>query len=513
MDLLKKSYITVGIFVAEFIASVLLSHFGHQIGIEEDSETIIDVIMGIISLGACIFLVTSVLSDYKRILTVAERVEKLQSLCITNLGLANKALAVGDLEFNIVTGTEKLLDTKNDPIGKLSKSVDGIITQTQQSVADFEKSRAIIRKMIGETSDLTKEARRGNISVRGEHKNYDGGFRELVSGMNDVFAAFTEPINEASGVLKKIAEKDLTAKMDGKYEGKFDEIKTSVNLCAANLDQGFHQILMNTEQVTSASQQISEGSQLMAQASSEQASALEEISATLQEISSMTNQNATNAHEAKNLSGDTKTSAEAGVQSMRLLTEAIEKIKNSSDSTAKIVKTIEEIAFQTNLLALNAAVEAARAGDAGKGFAVVAEEVRNLAMRSAEAARSTATMIEESVRNTNEGVSVNSVVLEKLEEINLKIDKVNVVIGEIAMTSDQQNQGVRQIGSAVEQLNQVTQQTAANSEESASASEELSAQAEEVLSLISQYKLNGVNLNRTLNVSNNGFQSFGAYSN
>jgi methyl-accepting chemotaxis protein len=206
-------------------------------------------------------------------------------------------------------------------------------------------------------------------------------------------------------------------------------------------------------------------------------------------MSSMTKQNAGNATEAKSLSDSARTAAGKGVDSMHRLSEAVDKIKASSDATAKILKTIDEIAFQTNLLALNAAVEAARAGDAGKGFAVVAEEVRNLAMRSAEAAKNTANMIEESVKNADSGVLLNAEVLKNLDEINTQIMRVGEVMGEIAASSDQQSQGVDQINTAVEQMNQVTQQNAANSEESASASEELSGQAEEMRSVVGSFTL------------------------
>jgi methyl-accepting chemotaxis protein len=174
---------------------------------------------------------------------------------------------------------------------------------------------------------------------------------------------------------------------------------------------------------------------------------------------------------------------------MQRLSQAIVDIKQASDETAKIVKTIDEIAFQTNLLALNAAVEAARAGDAGKGFAVVAEEVRNLAMRSAEAAKNTALLIEEAVRKAEGGVTLNQEVLHNLEEIVSQVHKVSEVMGEIAAASEQQQHGVVQLNTAVEQLNQVTQQTAANSEETASTAQELSSQAAEMRHLVQVFQL------------------------
>ena len=174
---------------------------------------------------------------------------------------------------------------------------------------------------------------------------------------------------------------------------------------------------------------------------------------------------------------------------MRRLSLAMDRIKVSSDQTAKIVKTIEEIAFQTNLLALNAAVEAARPGDAGKGFAVVAEEVRNLAMRSADAAQSTTELIQESVANADEGVTLNNEVMENLREISEQVGRVSEVMDEVAAAADQQNEGIEQVTRAVEQMNEVTQQTAASAEESSSASEELTSQAEEMRSLVAGYTL------------------------
>jgi len=242
------------------------------------------------------------------------------------------------------------------------------------------------------------------------------------------------------------------------------------------------------EQTSAASGEVASASQSLAQGTSEQAAAIEEVTSSIEEMASMTKQNAANANEAKSLAANATAGTDKGTEAMGRMSAAIEDIKNSSDETAKIIKTIDEIAFQTNLLALNAAVEAARAGEAGKGFAVVAEEVRNLAQRSAQAARDTAEMIEGSVRNADNGVTISSEVATLLDEIAGNNRKVNDLVGEIAAASGEQAQGIEQINTAVGQMDSVTQSNAANAEESASAAEELSSQAEQLNMMVVQLR-------------------------
>lgn len=233
-------------------------------------------------------------------------------------------------------------------------------------------------------------------------------------------------------------------------------------------------------QVASASGQVAQASQAMAEGASEQASSLEETSASLEEITSMVRQNSANATQANTLMEETERVVQRGTSSMEEMTSAIGDIKSSSDKTAKIIKTIDEIAFQTNLLALNAAVEAARAGEAGKGFAVVAEEVRNLAQRSAEAAKTTSQLIAESQTHAERGVTVAATVANALGQIRESADKVAQIVSEVTVASREQAQGIEQVNRAVAEMDKVTQSNAASSEEAASASEELSAQATEL---------------------------------
>jgi methyl-accepting chemotaxis protein len=232
------------------------------------------------------------------------------------------------------------------------------------------------------------------------------------------------------------------------------------------------------EQVGSAASQVASASQTLAGGASEQAASLEETSSSLEEMASMTKRNAENAHKANDLAKQTRQAADTGAADMQNMSVAMEAIKTSSADIAKIIKTIDEIAFQTNILALNAAVEAARAGEAGMGFAVVADEVRNLAQRSAQAAKETADKIEGAIGKTEQGVLISAKVAGGLQEIVAKVRQVDELVAEVAAASREQSQGVEQVNTAVAQMDKVTQSNAASAEESASAAEELNAQAE-----------------------------------
>ncbi len=369
-------------------------------------------------------------------------------------------------------------------------SVEVPVRNDKDALAKALQSCAVnlqsLRKEIARTTDA---ATLGRLSDRCKSNTFQGDYVALLEGVNQMMDALVHPVGRAIRVMSKVAAHDLTARLNGEYKGDHTVFQNALNLTIQTLDDALSQVSLAAEQVSGASRNISEGSQVLSRRASDQAGSIEQVSSSLHEVASMTRQNSENAKEARGLSESAETAVEHGVESMNRLSEAIGRIKASSDATAKIIKTIDEIAFQTNLLALNAAVEAARAGDAGKGFAVVAEEVRNLAMRSAEAAKNTANLIEESVHNSENGVNLNKEVLNNLNEINGQVKKVGTVMAEIAAASEQQSQGVDQVNSVITQMNLVTQQIAANAEESASSAEELSGQSEELKSMVRAFQL------------------------
>ncbi|MDQ2646034.1 MAG: methyl-accepting chemotaxis protein [Myxococcota bacterium] len=355
----------------------------------------------------------------------------------------------------------------------------------------LSEMKGSLERLVSAEQVVIEGARQGRLSTRGSSEGLSGVFAELVAGMNEVLAVANAPIQEAKDVLSRAESRDLTARMRGQYAGDFDLIKVATNNALETLEHALSEVSGASSQVAAAAGQITSTSAQVARGASSQAASIEEVLSTLEEITSMSKQNAANAQESRGHAQGAATIADQGSASMSRLSSAVESIKEAADETAKIIKTIDEIAFQTNLLALNAAVEAARAGDAGRGFAVVAEEVRSLAMRSAEAAKNTTEVIERSLKKAEEGVTINKEASVAFEAIGKQVKKVVDVIAEIAESSQQQHDSVARINKGVNTVSRETQQSAAATEETAAAAEELSAQAENLRTLTGQFQLGG----------------------
>jgi methyl-accepting chemotaxis protein len=407
----------------------------------------------------------------------------------------------GDFQ-KVIKGVNDTLDAVIGPLNVAANYVDrisrGDIPQklNENYAGDFNLIKNNLNQcieavdlLVREANDLANAAVEGRLSTRGNAQKHNGDFKKIVQGVNMTLDAVLDPINEAADILGQLASYNLTARVKGDYKGDHAKIKDSLNATANSLHEAMSQVSDASEQVSSAAQQISSSSQQVAEGASEQASSLEETSSSLEEMASMTKRNADNTHQARALAEETQKYADKGAGAMEKMMDAMKKIKTSSESTAAIIKDINDIAFQTNLLALNAAVEAARAGDAGRGFAVVAEEVRNLAGRAKEAARNTEELIKESVSLADNGQLISGEAADNLKEIVNSVSKVTGLVGEINVASQEQAKGIEQVNKAVSEMDAVVQQAAANSEESSSAAEELAAQSEELTLMVQKFEL------------------------
>ncbi len=346
-----------------------------------------------------------------------------------------------------------------------------------------------LQNLVDEMLGLTQAAAEGDLSSRGDADKFNGAYRQIMAGVNNTLDAIVKPVNEVLEVLDEMAKGILTRKMQGEYKGDYAQMRNSLNSTIDALNDILAQVNLSVDQVTDGVRQVSDASQAVSQGATEQAGSLEEITSSMAEIGSQSRQNAENAAQANQLSTTARNSAETGNNQMKQMLQAMEGINESSGQISKIIKVIDEIAFQTNLLALNAAVEAARAGIHGKGFAVVAEEVRNLAQRSAKAARETTELIEGSLDRVENGTKIANQTAHALDEIIQVVTKVTDLVGEIANASKEQVQGLDQVNHALVQVDQVTQSNAASAEESASAAEELSGQSHRLKTMLGKFHL------------------------
>ncbi|RLJ21973.1 methyl-accepting chemotaxis protein [bacterium endosymbiont of Escarpia laminata] len=340
-----------------------------------------------------------------------------------------------------------------------------------------------------EVESIVAAAREGDLSRRIETHNKQGFFKELGVGINSLIEQVELIFQDLSEVMSKMAQGNLTRPVRGQYHGSFEVMKGNVNSTLDNLRGTLGELRESMDEMRTTADEISAGNNSLSARTEQQASSLEETASSMEELTSTVRNNADNAQQANQLAANARSKAEEGGTVVGQVVQAMDAINTSSTKIAEIIGVIDEIAFQTNLLALNASVEAARAGEQGRGFAVVATEVRNLAGRSATAAKE----IKELIKESGEKVQLGAELVDKsgstLEEIVEAVKKVSDIIAEIAAASSQQSAGIDQVNRAVTSMDEMTQQNAALAEQTSAASASMSDKTAEVNDMVARFEV------------------------
>ncbi len=434
-------------------------------------------------------------ADARRLVTrlrrAADHVERLRDDDLAALTQVCVAVAEGRLDARFASATAPLADPGRDEIARIGRALDATRDRVTEIGAAMDRAVTTIRGVLAEGDRLTRAAGDGRLTERGDVTRFRGAFATLVAGLNHTLDAVVRPVDEAAGILVRVADRDLSSRVAGDYHGDHARIKSALNTALDQVGHAMGDVAVAANEVAQASTQVSDSADGLARDTSAQAAALEEMAATIEQVTATARRTADTCHQVRRIAGDAAGTMQAGLAEMAALERAIGTIRASAEDTAKIVKTIDAIAFQTNLLALNAAVEAARAGDAGRGFAVVADEVRQLAMRSAEAARQTTTLIAESVSRVEDGVQRSVAVARQLRDAEARFGRVTETFSGVAEASAEQQAGLDRIAEAVQALNGVTQRSAATAEEAASAAQQLAGQAQQLRDVAGSFRLAG----------------------
>jgi methyl-accepting chemotaxis protein len=447
----------------------------------------------------------------------------------------------------VIDGVNNALDSVINPL-RLAKDYVGRISrgeipekQAEEQNGEYEDFRTSINTCIDAVNLLVEDANmlseastRGDLSVRADSERHQGDFKKIIEGVNNTFEAVAKPVSEAVVVLSDLSKGNLSTQVTGEYKGDLAAIKESINgmatawsvyineiskvlsqMAEGNLDVEINsdfkgdfvkikdsinniitafnevigEIIIASDGITSGSKQVAEGSQSLSSGASEQAASIEQLTASISDIAEKTKENAMHAANADNIANSLKDNAASGEAKMGQMLGSMTEISEAASSISKIIRVINDIAFQTNILALNAAIEAARAGTYGKGFAVVAEEVRNLAARSANAAKDTTQMIDISIGKATEGTEIARDTSNALKMIGNGVVNTAEIIDKITASSDEQATGIMQINKGIDQVSKIVQTNSATAEQSAAASEELFSQAESMKKLVGRFTL------------------------
>jgi methyl-accepting chemotaxis protein len=340
-----------------------------------------------------------------------------------------------------------------------------------------------------EIADIVEGASRGDFNRRINTQGKEGFFEELATGINKVMESTSEGLSELARVLGALSQGDLTQRIDQDFEGMFAQLKGDANATIDQLTSIVSQIKESSDAINTASSEIAAGNNDLSQRTEEQASSLEETAASMEQLTSTVQQNAENATQANSLAQGASRIAQKGGDVVNQVVSTMRTISDNSKQVEEIISVIDSIAFQTNILALNAAVEAARAGEQGRGFAVVATEVRNLAKRSAGAAKEIKELIVTSVDTVDEGSKLVDDAGTTMRDIVDAIGQVTSIMTEISSASEEQRSGIEQVNTAITQIDEVTQQNAALVEQAAAAAESSEEQARSLVGAVSLFRL------------------------
>lgn len=347
-----------------------------------------------------------------------------------------------------------------------------------------------ISKPVAQACGVLEQMAGGDISFDASNVKYSddeiGLMLKTMVRMKDTLAMYLTDINR---VMSAMADGDFTVQPSVEYQGDFVAMKDSADQICRKLSEVIGSLNVSASEVSAGSSQISNGSQLLAEGTTRQAAAIEELSATISEVAEKIKNNTENSREADNCAAQSDALISEQAEEMERMRAAMEDIKEKSDQINNIIKTIEDIAFQTNILALNAAVEAARAGDAGKGFAVVADEVRNLATKSDEATKRTASIITETMESVERGSKVVAETVELMGKVSEMSAASKELVGKIHAASEEQAMAVEQINAGIAQISEVVQQNSATAEESAASCEELNGQSQVLSDQVSMFRI------------------------